>query len=189
MNTTFIKDALSQIPPEVRYFLKRALIIFISWQLLYNLVLFPAAFPDKQLTNATAKSTSFLYQQLINKNTQITFKEKPDGITIVYVNGRQTIGIADHCNALGLYVLYVALLFCFKAPLKRKIIFSIAGCGLIFILNGFRCFMLTWLYLKQFHFFDFIHHYVFSTIIYILIFFMWVLFIRRLKYDMQKNKS
>jgi len=178
-----ISAAFLQIPPEIKYFLLRGLLIFICWQLLYSLVLLPSGVPDRQLTDVTAKSTAFLYRNLVNANTDVAFKTHPDGITTVYLDHKPSISIADPCNALGLYVLYVSILFCFKAPLKRKIIFSIAGCISIFLLNGIRCFLLAWLYQRKVHFFDFVHHYIFSTIIYVFIFFMWVWFIKLMRND------
>lgn len=181
MNFSFIKNTLSQIPSEILYFLKRALLIFLVWQLFYLFILYPTGFPDKQLTKITAQSTAFLYQQLVNKKTTIDFESRPGRVTVVYLNGKPSIGIADACNALGLYVLYVSILFCFKAPVKRKIIFSIIGCIMIFMLNNLRCFLLAWVYFHDFKFFNFAHHYLFSSIIYILIFCLWALFIKRLK--------
>ncbi len=182
MKFASIRNTILQLPPEVLYFLKRAVLIFIAWQLLYYLVLFPTGFPDKQLTDVTAKSTAFLYQQLVNKNTTIDFKNRADGVTIVYLNNKPSVGIADGCNALGLYVLYVSILFCFYAPLKRKIIFSILGCIAIFILNNLRCFLLAWVYFHKMQYFNFAHHYLFAIIIYALIFGMWALYIKRLKH-------
>ena len=184
MKLSYIKDLISQIPVEIRYFFKNALIIFIVWSLLYNLVLFPLRIPDRQLTNVTARTTAFLYHIFINEKTQVSFKEKSSGdllYTTIYLDNKAVISIADPCNALGLYVLYISILFCFKAPLKRKIIFSIAGSAVIFILNGLRCFLLTWLYIKKSQFFSFAHHYLFLISIYLVIFFMWTLFIKKLK--------
>ena len=187
MKRQLINNLRLQVPPEVRYFLMRGLLIFVAWQVLYYLVLSPMGIPDKQLTEVTAKSTAFLYQHLVDKNTQVAFSTRPDGITTVYLNNKASISIADPCNALGLYVLYVSILFCFRAPLKRKIIFSIMGCVSIFLLNGIRCFLLAWLYQKKVHFFDFVHHYIFSTIIYVFIFCMWVWFIKKMKNDPPKK--
>lgn len=184
MNLLFIKNTWLQIPAEIRHFFKRALIIFIAWNLLYNLVLFPTRVPDRQLTNITAESTAFLYHTFINSETQVSFKEKRNAdllYTTIYLDNKAVISIADPCNALGLYVLYVSILFCFRAPLKRQILFSLAGCAAIFILNGLRCFLLTWLYIKKSQFFSFAHHYLFLISIYLFIFFMWTLFIKKIK--------
>lgn len=184
MIVPYIQKTLSQIPAEIRTFFVRAIVIFIAWLLLYNLVLFPTRTPDRQLTEITAKSTGFLYNLFINSDTKVAFKENRTGdliSTTIYLDNKAVISIADACNALGLYVLYVSILFCFKAPLKRKIIFSLAGCAAIFIMNGLRCFMLAWLYMKQSQFFSFAHHYLFQISVYLVIFFMWTLYIKRLK--------
>ncbi|MDQ6757809.1 MAG: exosortase/archaeosortase family protein [Bacteroidota bacterium] len=186
MKFQLIRNTLLQIPPEIKYFFLRATVIFIVWKLLYHLVLFPTRFPDKQLTEVTAQSTAFLYQQLVDKNTQIAFKEQTNAegvLTTVYLNHIPSIRIADACNALGLYVLYVSLLFCFRTPLRRQLIYAVVGCISIFILNGLRCFLLTWMYLKQARFFDFAHHYLFQISVYIFIFFMWIFYIKKVSFS------
>jgi hypothetical protein len=45
---------LKKIPKPVRIFLIRAVIIFVSWQLLYHLFLQKTGIPDQFLTNITA---------------------------------------------------------------------------------------------------------------------------------------
>ena len=181
---SFIKKTVLQIPVEIRQFFKRAILIFIAWNLLYNLVLFPSRIPDRQLTNITARITAFLYHTFVDNKTQVSFKEtinEGQVFTTVYLDHIPAVSIADPCNALGLYVLYISILFCFSAPLKRKIIYSAVGCAIIFIANGLRCFGLTWMYIRKVPWFSFAHHYLFLVFIYAVIFFMWVSFIKKLK--------
>jgi exosortase/archaeosortase family protein len=176
------KSILNTIPTEIRTFLIRAGVIFITWKLLYHLLLFPTRFPDKQLTQLTAAATSIVYTTL-NNNTTAVYREtvKPGrynknavvSVAVIYINNKRGIGIADGCNGLELYVLYIGFLFCFPFHLKRKLIYTLFGiCG-IFIMNTLRCYGLTYLFLHNYSIAEFAHHYLFKIIIYAAIFFTW----------------
>ena len=176
-----IKQAYKGIPLFVRSFLLKALFLFIIWKLLYQLVLFPARVPDKQLTQITAGATAMLYTNLLS-NVNIDFKEEAinnSHRTIVFVDDKKIIGIADGCNGLELYVLYIGFLFCIPERFIKQSIYALGGIIIIFILNSFRCFGLVWLFLHHYSFADFAHHYLFKMIIYALIFLIWVKFSKK----------
>jgi exosortase/archaeosortase family protein len=166
----------SNAPLPVKAFLKKALLIFIIWKLLYHLLLFPIRVPDKQLTDLTAYSTMKLYNTFL-KNDVVSFKEetrKGTKISSVSIAGRKVINIADGCNGLELYVLYVGFLLCIPTTYRRLVVFTLVGTISIYVANSFRCFGLAWLFLNNYSFADFAHHYVFKMIIYAMIFFAWV---------------
>ncbi len=178
---SYKKGEVPSVPEEIKDFLKRALILFVCWKLLFHLILFPTRFPDKQLTYATANSTTFLYKKLMNE-PRVVFKEvNRSGVVsnVIYINRKRAIGIADSCNGLELYVLYIGFLFCFPIDIKRKILFTIAGIAGIFILNAFRCFGLAWLFLNNYSIANFAHHYLFKMVIYAAIFYTWALYCQK----------
>src|SRR3954451_5123412 len=88
----------TEIPPDIRAFLLRALILFLCWKLVYHLVLFPIRKPDRQLTDITAISTAFLYRTVLNEPT-VTYRENFAEVHFpkadLYIKGRKAIGIAD----------------------------------------------------------------------------------------------
>lgn len=176
------ENYLKQIPPQVKKFFIRALIAFIVWKLLYHLVLFPARVPDRQLTEVTAASTAWLYRHLLNEPS-ITFK--PDNRdanfpkSAIYIRGARSIGIADPCNGLELYVLYIGFIVCFPTTLKRQVAFIVVGVVGIFIANSFRCLGLAWLNYHNYAIADFAHHYLFKIILYAMIFWAWIVYSRK----------
>lgn len=176
-----MKETFSSIPAFVKTFLTRALVLFILWKLLYQLVLYPTRFPDQQLTRATASSTSFLFKHLLGEN-DIELKDErrnESSRTIVYISGKKVIGIADGCNGLELYVLYIGFLYCVPLGIKKQLLFTAIGIVLIFITNSFRCFGLVWLFRNQYSIADFAHHYIFKMAIYGLVFYLWVLYSKK----------
>ena len=170
-----------QAPAPVRLFLSRALIIFVVWKLLYHLFLYPIGFPDKLLTNLTGVSTSFLYRNLMNEPVIFFRDELRSGVkmAVVYIQNKRVIGVADGCNGLELYVLFIAFLFCIPTNIKRQIAFTLIGTAVIFISNGFRCFALAWLFLHNYSWANFAHHYLFKMVIYSMIFYMWIVYVKK----------
>jgi exosortase/archaeosortase family protein len=166
------------IPVLVRSFLTRAIVVFIIWKLLYHVLLFPIRIPDKDLTGLTATSTTLLYRNLLNEPLVVSREETKGNIakSVLYVNNTKAISIADSCNGLELYVLYIAFLICLPTSLKRQLAFAVVGVLVIFILNAFRCFGLAWLFLNNYTWANFAHHYIFKMIIYGLMFYTWIVY-------------
>lgn len=174
------KRTLAETPISVKRFLKKALLLFACWLLLYYLVLQPLRVPDKFLTNLTALSTAGVLNIFYEKGFTIADVEKLNSSnkqtpgTIIILNKNETLFVADACNAFDLYVLYIAFLICLPTNRSRFWSFCVVGIAGIFILNIVRCFALTWLYLNKPSYMDFAHHYVFTLIVYGCIFLGWV---------------
>jgi len=178
---TSISGTWQQVPVHIRSLLTRAFFIFEVWKLVYHLLLFPIRFPDKQLTDLTAASTAFLYKHLLNEPLVLFREELKRGNpqAVLYVEDNRAIGIADSCNGLELYVLFIAFLFCIPSSVKRQLAFTFIGIGVIFVSNAFRCFGLAYLFLHDYSWANFAHHYLFKMIIYSMMFFEWVLYVKK----------
>lgn len=167
---------LSSVPYGIKSFLIRALVIFSIWSLLYHLVLLPARIPDRQLTYLTAQQTKFLLSFIYNADSlqimenQILMVPK----NIILYNNKRIIGIADGCNGLELYVLYLSFLLCFPTTLKKFMFFSIIGLTIIFIANNFRCATIAMLNFNSSSLSEVAHHYVFKLLIYAIMFLLWM---------------
>jgi exosortase/archaeosortase family protein len=185
-----IKKSYQSIPAEVKIFLKRALLVFIIWKLIYGFILFPLKFPDKQLTEFTAYGTAKMVG-VFYPNWNFSFKEEVDPIlknyfVKIYANQKPIVGIADPCNALELYVLYIGFLICLPTTVKRFIVFTIVGIALISILNILRCGGIALLNIHNNHVSEIAHHYVFKIIMYGLIFYGWILYSKKYVIDEEK---
>jgi exosortase family protein XrtF len=180
-----LKSTWHSIPDEVKTFLKRALLIFIIWKIIYNGFLFNGRIIDKPLTDFTSYSTmSVLYKaypenKFFSKeesSSSSAFDPTTNHMYFVYMNGKKVIGIADVCNGLELYILYIGFLFCFPIKWKRIILFLLAGIITIYIVNVLRCAGIAVLNIRHNYLTDVAHHYVFKLIVYLLIFILWVMY-------------
>jgi exosortase/archaeosortase family protein len=89
------------------------------------------------------------------------------------LNNKKVVGLADGCNGLELYVLYVGFLLAFTAPKKDVLIYAILGIAVIFILNTLRCYAITLLNIHGSSLSEVAHHYIFKLLIYGVMFFLW----------------
>jgi exosortase/archaeosortase family protein len=180
-----LKKYTKNISPGLLRFLVRALVLVIVWKLSYHLFLKPHRFPDKALTELTADQTVRFVGLFYPPNTISWHGSIPKNdfdlfSAIIVINGRKVVGIADPCNALELYVLYIGFLICVPTTIKRFILFALGGIAVIFVLNILRCSGMIWVNIHHNQVFDFAHHYLFKLIVYAAIFGGWVWYSKHL---------
>ncbi|MCZ2224195.1 MAG: archaeosortase/exosortase family protein [Chitinophagales bacterium] len=175
MSLPFLKN----IPPNLKKFLLRSIIVFVAWKLLYHLVLYPIRIPDKQLTHITAYTTQKLVQlNYPNDIIRTELVNHPLPKENVFKNNKKIVGIADGCNGLELYILYIGFLVCFPHTTKKLFVFAITGIATIFILNTIRSYVITLLNINGSSVSEVAHHYIFKIIIYGVMFLLWVKYTR-----------
>src|ERR1700744_6207195 len=107
-----IKKTYTELPPNLRRFLIRGLILFVAWELSYTYLMEPSGIPDNQLTHiiviGTYRVLTWFYPNVAIVN----------GASI-FMNGRLAVTIAPACNGLELLVLYWGLLVCLPTNAKR----------------------------------------------------------------------
>lgn len=82
--------------------------------------------------------------------------------------------IADGCNGLELYILYLGFLVAIPSSVKRKLFYGVFGALVIYLVNMFRCVGLAYMAIYWRDQFDFAHHYLFKVIVYGTIFLLWM---------------
>ena len=175
-----LKPFYDNIPPLIKGFLLRAAIIFICWQLLYHFVLAPIRVPDRFLSNITASCTAKFLGLFYNQSGAILIPPGSGLPSMVTVNGVRKLSILDSCNALDIYVLYVAFLYCFPGSWKRRLLFITTGVPFILIVNVVRCAAIAWLNMNHRELVNITHHYIFTAVVYLLVFYLWVLYSKKL---------
>lgn len=180
----------NKVPTAVRRFILRAVTILIVWKLLYLIFLLPHRVLDKPLSYAVAAGTvwalnAFTHSQDYSNKSEIGNVPVDNEITAtplenIYYHGRNIVSIEDGCNGLELIVLYIGFIVCMPAVMKRKLIFSIGGAVLIYVVNVIRCAGVTYIILYYPKFADFAHHYIFTFIVYGLIIVLWLIFSKKL---------
>lgn len=174
-----LTEMWKKVPRLIRSFLTRAAVIFVAWQALYRLVLQPLRFPDWQLTNITAEATARFLSLFYGDVHSLPARFITSRSAIIKIDKAKIIGIADPCNALDIYVLFIAFLLCFPGMWKRKSMFILLGVPYIFGLNIIRCAMIAWLNINYRGWVEVSHHYIFTSALYLLVFHLWVMFTKK----------
>lgn len=187
-----IKTTWQSIPPDLKSFLKRALLIFIVWKLMYHLFLFNGRVIDKPLTDFSAKSTVCVMQLFYPQSSFIIRElhaedpEMPGELTYgehIFKDGQRVIGIGDPCNALELYILFMGFIFAFPGSRMRKLFFIITGLLAIYISNIIRLYALSFMNMHRVNGVGMAHHYIFKLIVYAIIFGLWMAYAGKIQYE------
>ena len=177
----------------IRTFLFRALILFISWTLLFNGYIKPHTNINKYLTLAVAHGTSFA-SSFLGYETKVTSESKmekdiPVLEALIHLNNEPAALVADACNGLELFVLFIGFLVCFPGSTLPKLLFSITGVAILFFVNILRELALSLNYLHFRSSFDFNHKYTYAIVVYLVVFLMWRFWMNNYSILVSRNKS
>jgi exosortase/archaeosortase family protein len=98
---------------------------------------------------------------------------------ILIVDGFSAVSVGAPCNGFLLYVLHFCFSFAVPGRLLNKLWYIPLGLFLIYAANIIRVALLTLNVLYFPSSFEFNHHYLFTTLVYLLIFGLWVFWLNR----------
>jgi exosortase family protein XrtF len=178
------KKAFEQFPPQVRIFLLRGLVLFAIWKFVYLFFWAQPRTLDGPLTNTVGSQSVWILNQVYQtkgfKATPVVAVTRMEGdyqiakVSKIDKDGKHLLNIADDCNGLELFILYIGFILSMPATIKRKVVYLIGGVFIIHIVNLLRCVGLSALLMHWDRYFDLAHHYIFKIMVYSTIFVLWV---------------
>lgn len=131
----------------------------------------------------------FFLQGILNAS-EFTLRLLPyevyrEGI-VLKLDGSPGVAVGPGCVGLGLMFAMAALIISYQGPWKKKLWFIPLGVSGIFAINVCRIVVLALISKYNHHWVDFNHKYVFNTLVYCFIFFMWVMWVRHLEEPSRK---
>jgi len=174
---------------NIIYFFLKLLALGSAWFLFYILLLKPGRIIDRPVTNFVTSASVHFINIVFSNTAMISWYEEPVNRDRNFLIQREkkVMGIHDACNGIDLMFIYVGIILLLPYPLKRKLFFSIAGIIVIILANIIRVCSLYYIYVNHRTAFEFSHHYVFTILMYVLIFYGWLLFIKKGKPDEQRS--
>lgn len=165
---------------EILYFFIRLLILVSIWFVVYTLILRPGRTIDRPVTNFITSAVTKAINLTSVNNEQLDWREDylNHDRNFLIKNGVDIFGIYDVCNGIDLMFIYVGIIVLLPASYKRKFTFSVFGILVIILANIIRVYALYYIYFYYRPAFEISHHYIFTILIYILIFYGWLLFIK-----------
>jgi exosortase/archaeosortase family protein len=165
---------------RILHFFVRLFILVTLWFFCYALILKPARVIDRPLTYFLTGTVVNIINVISPSTPRISWVKDPERSRAYLVQNNQSVfEIWDVCNGIDLMFIYAGVIVLLPYSIKRKIFFSIGGIIAIIIANIIRICSLYLIYVYYRTAFDFSHHYLFTLLMYVLIFYGWLLFIKK----------
>ena len=132
--------------------------------------------PDAATSIVAAQTSAFLnvcgWETTATDNTS-----KPT--SDVSTDERAVLAVYEGCNGLNVMIIFLAFLFAFGPINKNLLWFIPVGLVIIHLSNLLRIILLFWVSLYQPDKMYFLHKYLFTAFIYIVVFVLWVGWVRK----------
>jgi len=133
--------------------------------------------PDPITEMVTHQSAAII--SLTEDNIMVEGTTNSANVPIVQGTQR-VISVFEGCNGLNVMIVFVSFIVAYSGTWKKNVIFGLIGVVLIHIANLFRVALLFFIskyYPDNLYFF---HKYLFTGMLYILVFFLWYLWVKRI---------
>ena len=94
-------------------------------------------------------------------------------------DGQRVLAVYEGCNGINVMIIFVAFLFAFGPIGKALLWFIPLGVLIIHLMNLARITLLFWVSLYWEHYMYFTHKYFFTAILYVVVFILWVWWVRK----------
>lgn len=104
-----------------------------------------------------------------------------------YYKNKYVARIVEGCNAISVMLLFIAFVFAFSSKWVKTILYILAGCLIIHLLNIFRIAFLAMALYDFPQYEHLLHGVVFPVFIYAVVFVLWFLWIQKFSGYAQRN--
>jgi len=158
-------------------FLAKFIAIYVVANLVYGF--YVSAYwpgPDR-ITSEVSRQTSIALN-LYGWETHIKDSTtKP--VTVLSNTNQPVLHIYEGCNGVNVMIIFVAFLVAF-GPMRRAMLWFIpVGLTVIHLFNLFRVGLLYWVALYRPDFMYLLHKYFFTAVLYIVVFLLWIVWVRK----------
>lgn len=168
--------SIREFKPTILFLVK-----FIGLYLVANLVygFYVSAYlpgPDSA-TRVVTDQTSSILNVCGWSTTTLDSTTKP--ITELSEGSRKVLAVYEGCNGINVMIIFVAFLVAF-GPLNRVLLWFIpAGLLILHLANLLRISILFWVSIYQPDFMYFMHKYLFTAFLYVIVFVLWIFWVRK----------
>lgn len=155
---------------SITQFILKALGIFILWYVVYELWLLPDGRLDEWLAFNIVSVSSGIIQAM---GYEIWTLHR-----ILGIGENVGIELVDGCTGISAIGLFLGFILAYPGDWKNRISFCLLGIGVIYIVNILRIVILVITQEEWNNFFDITHDYSTTTIFYIVIFVMWMAWVK-----------
>lgn len=153
-------------------FIASAIGLYLTWYIIYDSWLKPDGRLDHCLTVNVAQTGTQLLRGL-GYDAHVEQRSK------IFIGERSVVWIDHPCNGLELYALFAGFILIYPGSWKKKFLFIPAGMAVIYLFNIVRIAVLALNLIYSRRTFDFNHKYVYTFVVYLAIFGLWMLWVNR----------
>jgi exosortase family protein XrtF len=168
--------ALKEFKPTI-LFLVKFVGIYLVANLLYGLYVTAYAPGPDPITSVTSRQTAVALGICGWPSETKDDENKPT--TQLIHEGRSVLAIYEGCNGINIMIIFVAFLVAFGPIGKRLWLFALAGILIIHLMNLVRISVLFWVALYLPNFVYFVHKYLFTAILFVIVFILWIVWVKR----------
>jgi len=106
--------------------------------------------------------------------------------TTIFIDNLAAVRVFEGCNGVAVFILFIAFIFAFRLGWST-VLYALAGGVVIHLFNLFRIGGLAWIAVFRPEYMYFTHKYLFTLILYAVVFALWVLFARKWGMRVKKN--
>jgi exosortase family protein XrtF len=110
----------------------------------------------------------------------VSTEVNPDGPTVFMKSGaRIVLNVYEGCNGINVFIVFVSFLVAFGGPVKKYLWFVPVGVLILHVCNLLRIILLYGVAIGYQHYFYYVHKYIFTGIIYLVVLALWIYWIRK----------
>jgi len=152
---------------DITKFILKVTGIFLLWYIVYELWVLPNGWIDVPLSmniaSVSAGILSFLGESIFYYGR------------VVGIDGGAGVEVVDGCNGIAAIGLFLGFIYAYPGEWTPRILFSIFGIAVIYLVNVSRIVALAYIQVHWPSIFSFSHDYSTTTIFYIVIFILWMI--------------
>jgi exosortase family protein XrtF len=127
------------------------------------------------ITYSISRQTELILSAFF-ENIQLTISEYKPTVALK-LNGEIVINVFEGCNSINVMIVFIVFVISFSS-IKKGVPFILLGLLLIYIMNLLRVILLFWVAFSYPNSLYFFHKYLFTGIIYIVVFGLWYKWIK-----------
>jgi exosortase family protein XrtF len=167
--------SIQEFKPSILFLLKFLGLYFIG-NIIYGAYIhsyYPGVDP---VTATVTKQAAFLLDAM-GWPTDVTEQLKK-ATAIISFEGKSILAVFEGCNGINVMIIHAAFLLAFGPYTKPLLWFIPAGLVVVHIFNLARIFLLFFVSIEMPRFMYFTHKYFFTAILYVVVFVMWIIWLR-----------
>lgn len=156
-------------------FIGAFLALYLGWVMLYEWLIQPWGWLDQVVINDSSRWALFFMESI----GYDTFMGNHDTIRTIGIQGTSGLWIGDPCDGISLFALFSIFILAYPGKWLHKLWYIPLGITIIHFLNIFRISALCIMLVNHPNWLEFNHTYLFQILMYILVFALWFIWIKR----------